>query len=68
MSRPGGHLGHILGYEHGFVHGVVDLCQAIATGGEVAPDFRDGAQCVAVLDAVETSCQEGTWQTVERID
>ena len=38
--------GHILGYEHGFVNGVYDLCQAISRGGDVAPDFRDGAQCV----------------------
>lgn len=60
--------GHILGYEHGFVHGVVDLCQAIARGEEVAPDFRDGAQCVAVLDAVEASVQSGSWRDVERVE
>lgn len=60
--------GHVLGYEHGFVNGVYDLCQAIANGGEVAPDFRDGAQCVAVLEAVETSVESGAWQTVERVE
>lgn len=60
--------GHMLGYEHGFVHAVYDLLQAIATGGEVAPDFRDGAQCVAVLEAVEASAESGSWKTVERVE
>ncbi|CAN0338182.1 unnamed protein product, partial [Ectocarpus sp. 4 AP-2014] len=60
--------GHMLGYEHGFVHAVYDLLQAIATGGAVAPDFRDGAQCVAVLEAVEASAESGSWKTVERVE
>ncbi|TWT46722.1 Gfo/Idh/MocA family protein [Botrimarina hoheduenensis] len=60
--------GHILGYEHGFVNGVYDLLQAIASGGEVTPDFRDGAQCVAVLDAVVASTESGSWQKVEHVD
>ncbi|MEQ8848248.1 Gfo/Idh/MocA family oxidoreductase [Botrimarina sp.] len=60
--------GHLLGYEHTFVHGVRDLIQAIAAGGDVAPDFRDGAQCVAVLEAVESSAESGGWQDVERVE
>jgi predicted dehydrogenase len=60
--------GHVLGYEHGFVHGVYDLLQAIAHGTEVAPDFRDGAKCVAVLEAVEKSVAAGSWQTVESVE
>lgn len=59
--------GHMLGYEHGFVNGVYDLCQAIASGSDVAPDFKDGAQCVAVLDAVEASANSRAWQSVELI-
>lgn len=60
--------GHVLGYEHGFVHGVYDLLQAIANGTDVAPDFQDGAQCVAVLEAVEKSVAAGSWQTVETVE
>lgn len=59
--------GHILGYEHGFVHSVYDLLQAIASGGEIAPDFLDGARCVAVLEAVEASATGGAWQKVESV-
>lgn len=57
--------GHILGYEHGFVNGVYDLCQAVASKGEVSPDFQDGAQCVAVLEAVMNSAEQNSWQPVE---
>ncbi|QDT70679.1 1,5-anhydro-D-fructose reductase [Planctomycetes bacterium MalM25] len=60
--------GHVLGYEHGFVHGVYDLLQAIASGGAVAPDFVDGARCVAVLEAVEASATGGAWQKVESVE
>lgn len=59
--------GHMLGYEHGFVHGVYDFCTAIASGKGVTPDFKDGAQCVAVLEAVGNSVESNGWQSVEII-
>jgi hypothetical protein len=31
-------------------------------------DFCDGAQCVAVLDAVEKSIDEGKWAKVEKVE
>ncbi|MGL4513208.1 MAG: Gfo/Idh/MocA family protein [Lacipirellulaceae bacterium] len=60
--------GHILGYEHGFIHAVVDLVKGIAAGQQVEPDFLDGARCVAVLEAVERSANAHAWQTVEQVD
>ncbi|MEN0109571.1 MAG: Gfo/Idh/MocA family oxidoreductase, partial [Planctomycetota bacterium] len=60
--------GHVLGYEHGFVNGVYDLCEAISAGSGVAPDFKDGAQCVAVLDAAEASVGSGKWEPVEIVE
>lgn len=51
--------GHIIGYEHGFVHGVVDFLQAVATGGPIAPDFSDGVRCLKVLDAGLRSAATG---------
>lgn len=59
--------GHILGYEHTFTHAVHDLLKGIHTGDEIVPDFRDGAQCVAVLEAIEASVDQRAWQTVERV-
>jgi predicted dehydrogenase len=47
--------GHGLGYEHGFVHQVVDLVGAIAASRQPEPSFADGLQVQRVLAAVETS-------------
>jgi predicted dehydrogenase len=56
--------GHLLGYEHGFVHQVVDLVGAIAAGTDPLPSFADGLQVQRVLKAVEDSAQKLTWQEV----
>ena len=58
--------GHILGYEHAFVHAVKDLLDGIKAGQSPAPTFEDGFRCQAVLAAVEQSATEHAWATVER--
>jgi predicted dehydrogenase len=60
--------GHIIGYEHTFVHAVYELMNAINNRPTIMPDFRDGAQCVAVLEAVEKSAGDGKWAKVELIE
>ena len=45
--------GHMLGYEHGFSHQVVDLVTAIAEGTDPHPSFAEGLSVQRVLDAVE---------------
>ncbi|HVT28283.1 MAG TPA: Gfo/Idh/MocA family oxidoreductase, partial [Lacipirellulaceae bacterium] len=59
--------GHVLGYEHTFVHAVYELMRAIGGEKTIMADFHDGAQCVAVLDAVEKSIDEGKWAKVEMV-
>ena len=54
----------MLGYEHTFVHAVFELMSAINGKKTIMADFRDGAQCVAVLDAVGKSIEEGKWAKV----
>jgi predicted dehydrogenase len=53
--------GHIIGYEHTFVHTVKDLLDGIAAGKSPAPTFEDGYRCQAVLEAVERSVESGAW-------
>ena len=60
--------GHILGYEHTFVHTVKDLLDGIASRESPAPTFEDGYRCQAVLDAVERSVQSGGWVRPPRSD
>jgi predicted dehydrogenase len=56
--------GHLLGYEHGFTHQVVDLVTAIAEGSDPLPSFADGLQVQRVLAAVESSASKECWQEV----
>jgi predicted dehydrogenase len=53
--------GHIIGYEHTFVHAIKDLLDGIHAGQTPAPTFEDGFRCQAVLDAVEQSAASRTW-------
>jgi predicted dehydrogenase len=58
--------GHMLGYEHGFSHQVVDFVDAIASGDQPRPSFADGLHVQRVLDAVERSSASGSaWITTD---
>ena len=47
--------GHLIGYEHTFVHAVYDLMQAISKNKLPSPNFEDGVKNQAVLEAMESS-------------
>ena len=59
--------GHIIGWEHTFIHEVYDLLEAIATNRKVYPDFEDGLKCQQVLDAVVKSAEERCWIKVDEM-
>ena len=56
--------GHIIGYEHTFVHTVYDLLEAVATNKMPTPNFEDGVQNQKVLDAMEKAATTKRWVTV----
>ncbi len=56
--------GHIIGWEHTFIHEVADLLKAIAAGENLKADFYDGLRCQQVLDAVCQSAESGRWVTI----
>lgn len=43
--------GHIIGYEHEFVHAVVDFVDAVNKKTRIRPDFYDGMMGLKVLEA-----------------
>jgi predicted dehydrogenase len=53
--------GHIIGWEHTFIHEIGDFLQAVAGQKEVKADFYDGLRCQQVLDAAVTSAVEQKW-------
>jgi len=57
--------GHMLGYEHGFTHQVVDLVRGIHDGTAPHPSFAEGLGVQRVLDAVERSAaDDAAWVRV----
>ncbi|MFC7339835.1 Gfo/Idh/MocA family protein [Saccharopolyspora griseoalba] len=57
--------GHVLGYEHTFVHELRDFVTAIAERGAPAPDFAAGLRVQRVLDAVQRSAaHHSRWMPV----
>jgi predicted dehydrogenase len=51
--------GHLIGYEHGFVHAVAEFVEAISQGVPAEPNFADGLKCMKVLDAGLRSAASG---------
>jgi predicted dehydrogenase len=45
--------GHIIGYEHSFVHTIADFVNAVATRKRIQPDFADGLKTQLVLDPIQ---------------
>jgi predicted dehydrogenase len=60
--------GHIIGYEHTFVHTLKDLLEGIAVGESPTPTFEDGYRTQAVLDAVEQSVEGRVWTRPETLE
>ena len=59
--------GHIIGYEHTFVHQAYDVLDAYSKKKRsVMPDFQDAAQTQAVLDAVLQSVRKKGWVKVPK--
>ena len=56
--------GHIIGYEHTFVHTVYELLEAMADRRVPWPSFVDGVRNQRVLDAVEKAAQTRAWVSV----
>jgi predicted dehydrogenase len=53
--------GHMIGYEHSFVHTIADFVRAAATGKSVSPTFADGLATQRVLSAIEQSARKKEW-------
>ena len=53
--------GHIIGWEHTFIHEIGDMALAIHRKEPVQADFYDGLRCQQVLDAACQSADDRKW-------
>jgi predicted dehydrogenase len=56
--------GHIIGYEHTFIHTVYDLLEAMADRKVPKPNFEDGVRNQRVLGAIEKAAATRRWVTL----
>ncbi|MFM9278765.1 Gfo/Idh/MocA family protein [Paenibacillus jiagnxiensis] len=59
--------GHTIGFEHTFIHEVLELSSAIEEDRQPEPSFHDGVRCQAVLEAVERSIDERRWVKISEM-
>ncbi|MBW2241178.1 MAG: Gfo/Idh/MocA family oxidoreductase [Deltaproteobacteria bacterium] len=56
--------GHIIGYEHTFIHTVLDFMRGIEAGRSPEPNFEDGVKNQRLLDTIERSHTNRRWEQV----
>jgi predicted dehydrogenase len=56
--------GHVIGYEHTFIHTVFDLLEAMADDRTPSPSFADGLRTQRVLHGIETAARTRKWTRV----
>lgn len=59
--------GHVIGYEHTFVHEIYEFVRAIVNNTPTVPSFYDGVKCSQVIEAVELSAQRRAAVDVDTI-
>ena len=57
--------GHVIGYEHTFVHTIADLLDAITDGTVPTPSFADGVENQRILTAIERAAHSRRWESVK---
>lgn len=57
--------GHIIGWEHTFIHEFGDFLMAIAEGKTFQPDFNDGYRTQIILDKVIESARSNKWLGIQ---
>ncbi|MGE7761497.1 Gfo/Idh/MocA family protein [Peribacillus sp. NPDC097895] len=56
--------GHIIGYEHTFIHLLYEFLNGIVTNIQPEPNFKDGVKNQAILTAIEQSSNNRQWEKI----
>lgn len=59
--------GHVIGYDHTFVHEIYEFVRAINEDKKALPGFEDGLECAKVLEAVDISAAEKRWVEISEM-
>ncbi|HEY2101628.1 MAG TPA: Gfo/Idh/MocA family oxidoreductase [Chthoniobacterales bacterium] len=53
--------GHLIGYEHSFVHTIADFVNAVVSRKRIRPDFSDGLETQRILEGIGRSARRECW-------
>ena len=59
--------GHLIGYEHSFVHTMADFVKAVVKGKSAPPTFADGLANQRVLAAIDQSARDKAWVRIKQL-
>jgi predicted dehydrogenase len=59
--------GHIIGWEHTFVHQVYEMLKAISEDYQPTPSFLDGLRCQELVAAVAQADEENRWVKISEM-
>ena len=60
--------GHVLGWEHSFIHQYYELLRSVAEDIPSSPSFHDGLKAQQVLEAIEQASAEKRWVAVAKVE
>lgn len=60
-------VGHVIGYEHTFIHELYEFTESIVNDKATTPNFMDGIKCSQIIEAVELSCERKTTVEVDSL-
>jgi predicted dehydrogenase len=58
--------GHVLGWEHSFIHQYYELLKSVAESSAASPSFYDGMKVQQILEAIEHASADRRWITVSK--
>jgi predicted dehydrogenase len=59
--------GHIIGWEHTFVHQYYEFFKAISEGRKASPNFYDGVKSQEIIEAIAKADEEKRWVVVNQL-
>ena len=60
--------GHVIGWEHTFVHENYEFLSSVANGEAFSPSFSEAYRVQQVLAAIQESDERGEWVAIDDVE
>lgn len=59
--------GHVIGWEHTFVHQIYEFICAVSENRQITPSFYDGMKCQEIVDAIANADENKKWVKINNL-